>query len=207
MRRLGENEVLYYLPLVLPTYWMVDKAPRVALDVPDGTAQDEREITVKKNTLTAALVVLAGLLSVATRALAADKAEKVDSGKKVSGAVLISAADVKWSEVPGMTGVQIAPVDGDPSKGPSHFFLKFAGGFAAPLHHHTANHSGTVVAGTLALTVDGKEQKLPPGSFFAFTGKTKHMTRCEAGADCVLSMDARGKWDVVPESEKGGAKK
>lgn len=186
---------------------MVDKAPCVALDVPDGTAQDEREITVKKNTLTAALVVLAGLSSVATRALAADKAEKADSGKKISGAVLIPAADVKWSEVPGMTGVQIAPIDGDPSKGPSHFFLKFAGGFAAPLHHHTANHSGTVVAGTLALTVDGKEQKLPPGSFFAFTGKTKHMTRCEAGADCVLSMDARGKWDVVPEGEKGGAKK
>src|SRR5450432_1848912 len=159
----------------------------VAPDVPGGAVQDEGEITVKKNTLTAALVVLAGLSSLATRALAADKA---DSGKKVSGAVLIPAGDVKWSEVPGMTGVQIAPVDGDPSKGPSHFFLKFAGGFAAPLHHHTANHSGTVVAGTLA-----------------FTGRTKHMTRCEAGADCVLSMDARGKWDVVPEVEKGGAKK
>jgi hypothetical protein len=159
---------------------------------------------VKKNTLRAALVVLAGLSSFASRAPAADKADK---GTKVGGGVLIPAADIKWSEVPGMTGVQIAPVDGDPSKGPSHFFLKFAGGFAAPLHHHTANHSGTVVLGTLALAVDGKEQKLSPGSFFAFTGKTKHATRCEAGADCVLSMDVRGKWDVVPEGDKGGGKK
>jgi len=156
---------------------------------------------VKKNTLGVALVLLAGLSSFAARAQAADK------GAKMGGAVLVPATDIKWNQVPGMPGVQIAPVDGDPSKGPSHFFLKFTGGFAAPLHHHSANHSGTVVAGTLALTVDGKEQKLPPGSFFAFTGKTKHETRCEAGPDCVLSLDVRGKWDVVMEGDKGVAKK
>jgi anti-sigma factor ChrR (cupin superfamily) len=166
-----------------------------------GTQLETRRLTVKKNALGVALVLLAGLSSFASRAPAADK------GAKMGGAVLVPATDIKWNEVPGMTGVQIAPVDGDPSKGPSHFFLKFNGGFAAPLHHHSANHSGTVVAGTLALTVDGKEQKLPPGSFFAFTGKTKHETRCEAGADCVLSMDVRGKWDVVMEGDKSVAKK
>jgi quercetin dioxygenase-like cupin family protein len=154
-----------------------------------------------KTKLTALLVVLAGLSSFTSRAPAADKVKKPD------GALLVPAADIKWSEVPGMAGVQIAPLEGDPGKGPSHFLLKFAGGFAAPLHHHTANHSGTVVSGTLALTIDGKEQKLPAGSFFALSNKTKHSTRCEAGADCVLSMDVRGKWDVVPEGEKGAAKK
>lgn len=121
------------------------------------------------------------------------------------GSVLIPTAEIKWIDVPGMTGIQIAPVDGDPSKGASHFFLKFAPGFAAPLHHHTANHSGTVVAGTLDLTVGGKEQKLPAGSFFSFSGKTAHMTKCEEGAECILSMDVRGKWDVV--MEKDAAKK
>jgi quercetin dioxygenase-like cupin family protein len=180
---------------------MVEVARRWLGTFRGGAAQYKGDVTVKKNTLGAALVVLAGLSSFAPSAPAADK------GTKVGGGVLIPVADVKWSEVPGMTGVQIAPVEGDPSKGPSHFFLKFASGFAAPLHHHTANHSGTVVTGTLALTVDGKEQKLPPGSFFAFAGKTKHATRCETGADCVLSMDVRGKWDVVPEGDKGGGKK
>ena len=38
----------------------------------------------------------------------------------------------------------------------------------------------------LRSTVDGDP------SFFGFTGKTEHMTRCEAGTDCVLSMDVRG---------------
>jgi quercetin dioxygenase-like cupin family protein len=152
-----------------------------------------------KNTLTALTVVLAGLSwSNAPGARAAEKAGK--------GALLVPVADIKWTEVPEMAGVQIAVVDGDPSKGASHFFLKFVGGFSAPLHHHTANHFGTVVAGTLLLTVDGNEQKLPPGSFFAFSNKTKHATGCAAGADCVLSMDARGKWDVVPEKEKTAKK-
>jgi len=159
---------------------------------------------MKTNTLRAALVVAAGLSSLSVHAPAADPAGKSAKG---GPAVLIPAANIQWSAVPGMTGIQIAPVDGDPSKGPSHFFLKFTGGFAAPLHHHTAEHFVTVVAGTLVLTVDGKPQKLPPGSFFTFTGKKPHMTSCEAGADCLLSMDVRGKWDVVPEEDKAAAKK
>jgi len=116
-------------------------------------------------------------------------------------AVFAPPGDLKWQDVPDAKGVQLAVVEGNPSKGASHFFLKFAPGFSAPLHHHSANHSGTVVSGTLVLTVDGQERKLPAGSYFAFTGKKPHTTRCEAGTDCVLSMDARGKWDVVPQKK------
>ena len=54
----------------------------------------------------------------------------------------------------------------------------------------------------MVFTVDGKEQRLSPGSYFAFTGKQVHVTKCEAGADCVIFNDVRGKWDVVPEDGK-----
>lgn len=125
--------------------------------------------------------------------------QAAEKGKK-GAAVLVPAAELKWGDVPGFPGLQIAVVEGDPGKGASHFFLKFTAGFSAPVHHHNANHSGTVVSGTLVLTVDGAEQKLPPGSFFAFPNKNKHATRCEPGADCVLSIATRGKWDVIPEA-------
>jgi quercetin dioxygenase-like cupin family protein len=62
-----------------------------------------------------------------------------------------------------------------------------------------------VLAGTLVLAIDGKEQKLPAGSYFSFTGRKPHATRCDAGADCMLAVDARGKWDVV--APKATAKK
>jgi len=122
-------------------------------------------------------------------------------------AVLTPAAEVKWADVPGFPGVQMAVLGGNPGKGAHHSMLKFTAGFSAPLHHHTTDHYGTVIAGTLVLVVDGTENKLPPGSYFAFTGKAAHATRCEPGADCVLAIDARGKWDVVPEGTKPAAKK
>jgi quercetin dioxygenase-like cupin family protein len=123
------------------------------------------------------------------------------------GATLAPAADLKWTDVPGFPGVHMAAAEGDPGKGASHFFLKFDKGFAAPDHHHSADHYGTVVAGTLVLTIDGKETKLPAGSYFSFTGKKPHSTKCDAAADCILQIDARGKWDVVPEKKAADAKK
>jgi quercetin dioxygenase-like cupin family protein len=128
-----------------------------------------------------------------------------DAAKK-GNVVLTPAAELKWVDVPGFP-VKMAAVQGDPAKGANHTMQRLPGGFEAPLHHHTSDHFVTVVSGTLALTVDGKETKLPPGSYFEFKGKKPHITKCEAGADCVLSVDARGKWDVVPEGEKAAAKK
>jgi quercetin dioxygenase-like cupin family protein len=123
-------------------------------------------------------------------------------------AVLTPAADLKWVEPPGAPpGVKAAVVSGDPTKGPHHAFTKFAAGFAAPVHHHTADHHVVVVAGTLVLVVDGKDVTLPPGSYFSFTKKMKHATRCEAGAECILFSDVRGKWDVVIAEEKKAPKK
>ena len=138
---------------------------------------------------TSLLVAAATCISLLPCAYAADNA------------VFVPPSNLKWQDVPDAKGLQLAAVQGDPAKGASHFFAKFAGGFSAPLHHHSANHHVTVVSGTLVLTVDGKEHKLPAGSYFAFSGKKPHATRCEAGADCVLSIDARSKWDVVPQKK------
>lgn len=128
---------------------------------------------------------------------------------KVSGAsVAITAADLKWNDVPNFPGVKMAVASGDPGKGAAHFFIKFGPGFAAPMHHHNSDHFVTVVAGTLVLNIDGKDVKLPAGSYFSFTGKKTHTTKCDTGADCVLFLDARGKWDVIPEAApKADAKK
>jgi quercetin dioxygenase-like cupin family protein len=120
-------------------------------------------------------------------------------------AVLTPAADLKWTDVQGFPGLKMAALDGDPAKA-GHFMMKLPAGFSAPLHHHSPDHYVTVVSGTLVLTVDGKETKLPAGSYFSFKGKKAHMTKCDAGADCILFNDVRGKWDVVPE-EKAAEKK
>lgn len=151
-----------------------------------------------------AMALLAGILGAI---VSAQWTQAANEGMQATNAVFVPASDMKFIDVPGFPGLQTAVAEGDPAKGPHHFYLKFAAGFAAPVHHHTADHYATVVSGTLVLTVDGKEHKLLPGSYFAFTGKADHATKCEAGADCVVFIDVRGPWDVVPLESKAAAKK
>ena len=127
-----------------------------------------------------ALVIVAGLFTIASRAGAAEK------GKKGGSAMLIPADDVKWIDAPQFPGVKMAVVQGDASKGPHHAFVKLPAGFSAPLHHHSADHYATVLSGTVVFTVDGQDHRLPAGSYFSFTGKKTQVTPCEVGSVCVI---------------------
>jgi quercetin dioxygenase-like cupin family protein len=118
-------------------------------------------------------------------------------------AVVSPKAGIKWEDA-GIPGVTKAAVDGDMAKGASHFYLKYPAGFVTPVHHHSADHYVTTVSGNLVLIADGKETALPPGSYFALTGKALHAARCEGSEDCVMFIDARGPWDVVPEKAAAG---
>jgi hypothetical protein len=114
--------------------------------------------------------------------------------------VLVPAADLKWKDAgPDTPGVQYAAVAGDPMKGAGKFFVKLPSGFSVGLHHHTADHFGVVVSGTVVQNLDGQDVTLPPGSFLSYTGKKQHTTKCTDAAGCVIFVDAHGKWDVVPE--------
>jgi glyoxylate utilization-related uncharacterized protein len=115
-----------------------------------------------------------------------------------AGTAVVANADLKWNEM-GIPGVVSAPVSGDMAKGPSRFFLKYPAGFVTPKHHHTADHYVAMVSGTITLTVDGKEHKLGPGSYFALTGHATHVARVEGKEDAVMFIQADGAWDVVAE--------
>jgi anti-sigma factor ChrR (cupin superfamily) len=113
-------------------------------------------------------------------------------------ASVVAAGELKWVDVPD-TPAKMATVKGDAAKGPHASFMKLPAGFSAPLHSHSADHDVVVVAGTLTLTPEGgAARKLGPGSWFEFTGKKKHVTACDAGADCVLFIAAKAAWDLVP---------
>lgn len=105
---------------------------------------------------------------------------------------------MKWIDPPNAPpGVKMAVLWGDPAKGAHGALHKFPAGFAAPLHHHSANHHVVVVSGTVEMTVDGVAKKMGPGSYFSFTGKKKHLTKCLEGSECVLMVDCAGPWDIV----------
>jgi len=112
--------------------------------------------------------------------------------------MVIGNESLTWKDM-GIPGVQSAVVTGDMTKGPSRFFLKYPVGLVTPAHHHTTDHYVTLVSGTLLLTVDGKETRLTPGSFFALTDKAVHVGKVEGDQPAIMFIEADGPWDVVME--------
>jgi len=138
--------------------------------------------------------------AIRTAALAAGLAGGLAGTAAFAGAPVEATpqASLKWTDA-GVPGVSTAQVQGDMAKGPSHFYLRYAGGFVSPKHHHSPDHYVTTVSGNMVIVAEGREYKLAPGSYFAFTNKAAHVARCEGKQDCVMFIDARGPWDVVPE--------
>jgi quercetin dioxygenase-like cupin family protein len=142
---------------------------------------------MKQRTVLAVLVSTAAVLSVIASAVDAQNPARTG---------VQPATELNWKGA-GVPGVATAVVNGDMTKSPSHFYLRYSKGFVSPVHHHSPDHYVTTVTGTLILTVDNKEHRLPPGSYFALIDKAKHAARCEGAEDCVMFIDARGPWDVV----------
>lgn len=115
----------------------------------------------------------------------------------LADATVVTKAEMKWKDMG--NGVAAATVSGDMEKGASRFFLKYPAGFVSPKHHHDADHYVTVVSGTLVLTVDGKEHRLGPGSYFAQTHKAAHVAKVEGKEEAVMFIQADGPWNVVLE--------
>ena len=125
------------------------------------------------------------------------------SGEASDKRISISPDQLVWVPNPATPGVMTATAWGDPATGPHGAFHKFGAGFVAPLHTHTANTRIVVISGTMSMAgEDGKETRFPAGSFFTQPNNYRHVTRCLAGADCLIYLDADAKWDIKPVEPK-----
>jgi anti-sigma factor ChrR (cupin superfamily) len=129
-------------------------------------------------------------------------AAAVHAGEAVKP-VTMTPDQMKWVPNPTAPGVMTAAVWGDSAKGPHGAFHKFAAGFTAPLHTHSANTRIVVLSGTMSLTgQDGKEMKFTAGSFYTQPNTFPHVTKCLPGAECLVYLDADAKWDLKPVEAK-----
>jgi len=127
---------------------------------------------------------------------------------KISGQMLMPAADMKWVPMPGLEGAQQVPLWGDPTKAAHRILYKWAAGTKAPLHSHTNGDRGVVVSGTLSLTLEGAEPKLlPAGSYFSLAGGVKHATAVEGDAACVFYIEREGAFDAISAAPATAPKK
>jgi quercetin dioxygenase-like cupin family protein len=151
------------------------------------------------------------VMAVALLAQASGEAKAKTGGKKMGGkaAVVMPAADLKWSDLDPKTGpgVKIVDVSGNHATGAFSAFIKFPAGFSAPMHTHTADMKLAVVSGTIIHTPDGKpEVRLGPGSYLGQPGGYKHATACDNASECMFYIQSNGKFDLKPvEAPKAAA--
>jgi quercetin dioxygenase-like cupin family protein len=145
------------------------------------------------------LFVIAGISLVAAAALYAAQVEKTAKPTAAKRAVMRTASEMKWVDIPDAKGAQQAVVFGNVEKGPHGAFVKFAAGTEVPLHTHTAASRSVVITGTMMEGLEGQRPKeLGPGSYFYLPGDLKHTTACKAGAECVIYTDWSGAFDLKP---------
>ncbi|HTL37180.1 MAG TPA: DUF4437 domain-containing protein [Kofleriaceae bacterium] len=149
------------------------------------------------------------LLSVATSLIAGAFVAGVAVGKAEppAKAKFIAVEEVKWDDLGG--GPKIAQLTGDYKKGPYTGLLKLPAGFTSPVHSHSGTYEAVEISGTTSHWLKGedgtKAKKMTPGSYWTFQGKADHVSSCAAGADCVLFVWQKTKFDFIPGKEDKAA--
>ncbi len=145
------------------------------------------------------LFVIAGISLVAAAALCAAQVEKAAKPAAAKRAVMRTASEMKWVDIPDAKGAQQSVAWGNAEKGPHGSFAKFEGGTQIALHTHTAASRSVVITGTMVEGLEGQQpRELGPGSYFFIPGDMKHTTACKAGAECVIYTDWSGAFDLKP---------
>ena len=119
------------------------------------------------------------------------------TAKPAAKPVVWPAGDLKWVDNPAMKGAQQAILWGDPVKGAFGALKRITAGTVLPPHTHTNTMREVIVAGTIALAVDGQPAKdLGPQSYTMVPGGVAHTATCKAGADCVYFETSTGAYDL-----------
>jgi len=153
----------------------------------------------------AARTFVTALVVLALPAAALHATEVKPVAAKPGSAKLTSTTpdQLSWVNDPGDPAVKTATVWGDMAKGPHGAFHKFPAGWAAPLHTHTADLRLVVMSGTVVVAgEDGKDIRLPAGSYLHQPAGVKHVTKCDAASECLIFVTASAKFDLIPAETK-----
>jgi hypothetical protein len=138
----------------------------------------------------------------------ADKGSSRD-GTSGNQPIAMSAADLKWTDLDpaGAPGVKVAKLWGDPPTGAFGAFFRLPAGFAVPLHTHTHPMKVVIASGTYIQEPAGAPAfRLEPGSYLMQPGGDyRHITRCDAAADCVFFVESNGAFDLHVVGDSGKA--
>lgn len=116
--------------------------------------------------------------------------------------LMVSFADLKWTELPEVKGTQFAVLSGDPKTGEYTQMRKIPAGTDNPLHTHSSEIKMVIISGVLYTGSDlASARDFGPGSIIVLPANWVHVSGCRAGNDCVFYQEGKGKFDYKPAAE------
>ena len=140
-------------------------------------------------------IALLVIVIVSTTVLAEDvaKPSAMTNGK---APLMLSFADLKWTELAERKGMLVAVLSGDPTKGRYTQMRKVPAGTDNPLHSHSSEIKNVIISGAWYTGADSASAKnFGPGSIVIMPANWVHVSGCRAGSDCVLYQEGKGKFD------------
>ena len=136
-------------------------------------------------------------------AACSDRADRPAAPENEGGTpLMVSFADLKWTELPERKGTQFAVLSGDPETGEYTQMRKVPAGTDNPLHTHSSEIKNVVISGVLYIGPDSASARdFGPGSVIVIPANWAHVSGCRAGSDCVFYQEGKGKFDYKPAAE------
>ena len=124
--------------------------------------------------------------------------------------VLSPLADAKWTPLMKDPLPAFAPIEGDAMKGAHYAYLKLPAGFTSPPHSHSSDYWAVLVQGKMThWAKDGgseaEAKQLGVGDLTFMPAKTDHISKCFPGAECVMAVFQKGKFDFIVAKEAKAA--
>ena len=115
---------------------------------------------------------------------------------------LTSLSEMTWTPLMSGPLPAVAPIEGSATKGGYLGYLKLPAGFVSPPHTHTSDSWAVLVQGKMThwAAAGGSEKDAKPlavGDLTFMPGKVEHVSKCYAGADCILVVMQKGKFDFL----------
>ncbi len=107
--------------------------------------------------------------------------------------------EIEWQVSP--FGPEMWSAQGDFLTGAHVTYIKFPAGTITPLHVHSVDYLGIVIAGTTRHTIRGElesKKVLPPGSHWFIPANAEHVSECLPGFECIMAITQSSAFDFIP---------
>jgi len=149
------------------------------------------------------LLVMLVAVSFSTVLFAEEAAAPGAPSKDRKSPLMVSFAELKWTELPERKGMQFALLSGDPKTRAYTQMRRVPAGTDNALHAHSSELTNVIIHGVWYTGADSASARdFGPGSIVMMPANWVHVSGCRAGSDCVFYQEGKGKFDFKPVAAK-----